>query len=120
MQNRMLVLMAVGLLCVSAWGVPDANAPGQVRASTAGRVGIISSEGVDSTATPAARGSGDVPDGYQPPAAPEPTQCEPPQVIEMRAGADGGDAAGATPLWGPDVTVYPGSLRSPSPVGSER
>ncbi len=58
----------------------------------------------------------DVPPGtVETPAAP--AQGESPQVLEM---SDQGNPAEPRPLWGQDIQVYSGSLRSPSSPGSER
>jgi hypothetical protein len=118
MQSRMIVLVAVALLCVTAWGVPDVNVPDQVRAATPRPAAARSSE--DAAPTRAARIPGDVPTGYQPPPAPAPTRGEPPQIVEMEVDADGRGPVEPKPLWGPDVTVYTGNLEGPSPAGSER
>jgi len=114
-KYKMIVIVAALFLCVTAWAVPDANAPAQTRAAAARPAVVRSSE--DAAPTRAVRVAGDIPGGYQRPPAPAPTPGEPPHVTEV---TDGGVPAEPTPLWGPDATVYTGSLRSPSPLGAER
>jgi len=116
----MTVILAAALLCVTAWAVTDANAPDQVRTATPRPASALSPDGVVTTPTPAVHSSSDIPDGYQPSPTPEPTQGEPPQVVEMTGGADGGGPIVPKPLWGPDVTVYGGSLKYLPTAGAER
>jgi hypothetical protein len=115
MKYKVTIILAAAFLCVTAWAVPDPNAPDQVRTATARPAAALSSE--DAAPTRALRVPGDIPAGYQPPPAPAPTMGEPPRVIEM---TDRGEPVEPKPLWGSDVTVYGGSVRSPSPRGSER
>jgi hypothetical protein len=115
MQHKMIVILAAMLLCVTAWAVPDANAPDQARTAASRPAAALSSE--DAVPTRAVRVPGDIPAGYQPPPAPAPTLGEPPRVIQM---TDGGAPVEPRPLWGPDAIVYTGDLRGPSPTGAER
>jgi hypothetical protein len=80
----------------------------------------MSLDGVGAAPTRAVRVPGDIPAGYQPPPPTAPTQGEPPRVIDMANGADSREPVEPKPLWGPDVTVYTGDLRSPFSTGAER
>lgn len=108
MKHKVIVILAVALLCVTAWAVPGLNAA------------ALSADGEDAAPTRAVRITGDAPAGYQPPPPSAPTQGEPPQIIEMTGGADGGAPLVPTPLWGPDVTVYGDTIRHLPAAGSER
>jgi hypothetical protein len=118
MKHKLTVMLAAALLCVTAWAIPDLNAQDHVRTATPRQTVARSSEGA--APTRAVRVPGDIPAGYQPPPAPAPTPGEPPQAIDMTNRTDGSGPVEPRPLWGPDVTVYTGDLRSPSPTGSER
>jgi hypothetical protein len=120
MQHKMIVVLSVVLLCVTAWAVPDANAPDQARAATPRPATSMSLDGVGAAPTRAVRTPGDIPAGYQPPTTPAATVDEPPQIIEMKGGAAGAGPVEPRPLWGPDVTVYDGGLKYMSEAGSER
>lgn len=96
----MIVMLAVALLCVTALAV--------------------SSDGDGATPTRAVRIPGDIPAGYQPPPPPAPTVGEPPQIVEMTGGADGGAPVEPKPLWGPDATVYSGNIKWLTDQKSER
>jgi hypothetical protein len=97
LQHKMIVILAVALLCITAWA--------------------ISADGDGAAPTRAVRVPGDIPAGYQPPSAPAPTQGEPPQLIEM---TDGGAPVEPKPLWGPDATVYSGNIKWLTDQKSER
>lgn len=102
----MIGILAATLVCAAAWAAPG-PAPLPVDSDCAAPTRVV-------------RVPGDVPAGYQPPPPPEPTEGEPPQVVDMSTGADSQEPCDPQPLWGPDVTVYTGDLRSPSPPRAER
>jgi len=120
MKHKVIVILAVALMCVTAWAVPDPYAQGQIRTATPRPAAALSADGEGAAPTRAMRVTEDAPAGYQPRPAPEPTQGEPPRIIEMTGGADGGGPIVPTPLWGPDVTVYGDTIRHLTPAGIER
>lgn len=77
----------------------------------------ISADGDGAPPTRAVRVPGDIPPGYQPPSAPEPTQGEPPQLVEV---TDREEPSEPKSLWGPDATVYSGNIKWLSDQKSER
>ncbi len=115
MTKKTVTIMLLVVFTVGVWALSDPNARNVlVPYNTRPFPAQGSSEG----AVPyRVVNEGDVPAGYQP-AEPEPVFYEPPRVI---AGLDDG-SPGENPrtLWGPDVLVRPGGLRSPTPFGSER
>jgi hypothetical protein len=93
----MTVILAVALMCITAWA--------------------ISADGDGGAPNRSVRVRGDIPAGCQPRPAPAPTSGEPPRVVEA---SDRALPVEPKPLWGQDITVYTGSLRSPSSPGAER
>jgi len=78
MQHKMMVLVAIAFLCVTARAVPDPYARDQVRTATPRPATALSADGEGAAPTRAIRVTDDAPAGHQPRPAPEPTQGEPP------------------------------------------
>ena len=115
MYSRATVIMAVAALFAVALATPDMNSRDRTR-NAAPHPGIAASS--ECAAPRLVREPGDIPAGYKPGPAPVPTQGEPPQVIVM---TDGETPAEPRPLWeDPDAEVFSGSMKGPSPAGSER
>jgi len=117
MKHKVIVILTVALLCVTAWAVPDPYTQDQVRTATPHPAAALSADGEGAAPTRAMRVSDDAPAGYQPPPPPAPTVGEPPRLVGV---TDSGEPADAPPLWGPDVTVYGDTIRHLTPAGSER
>jgi hypothetical protein len=117
MKHKVIVILAVALLCVTAWAVPDPYAQDQIRIATPRPAAALSADGEGAAPTRVVRDAGDTPAGYQALPPPAPTVGEPPQLVRP---IDGGEPAGSPPLWGPDVTVYGDTIRHCTPAGSER
>lgn len=96
----MTVILTTAFLCVTA--------------------SAVSVDGDGAAPTRAVRVLGDTPVGYQPPPPPVPTDGEPPQIVKITGGADGGAPVEPRPLWGLDATVYSGNLKYITPYKSER
>ncbi len=108
-----LVIILAGF-CPIVWAQVDLNSTGQKYVPPSVKTTVFSSEDAPIRTW---KNTGDIPDGYRPGPAPLPTLGEPPRVLEI---TDGGEPAEPYPLWGPDIVVYSGNLRSPSPSASER
>jgi len=107
-KHNVIIAVAALFLCVTAGAVPSSDVQRPVAVSVDG-------EAVGPTRV--VRDVSDAPAGYNalPPRAP--TVGEPPQLVRP---TDGGEPAGLSPVWGPDVTVYGDTIRHLTPAGSER
>lgn len=115
MKRQILIASLMILTGIGFQAQADQNAVGAVRYNDIAP--FVPSGSSELSAPTRVVTEGDMSAGYQVKPA-MPVYYEPPQVGEV---IDQGGAEGEPqPLWGPDVQVYAGPLRSPSPIRSER
>lgn len=109
-----IVTLALVLMLSSIWAAVDRNAPGTLFQD---RFPVFQNGGSSEGAVPYRfTNEGDVlPGQVDKPAAP--AVGAPPQILEM---TDEGNPVEPKPLWGEDIQVYDGGIKSPVPAGSER
>ncbi|MGQ9707686.1 MAG: T9SS type A sorting domain-containing protein [bacterium] len=113
MRSKIIVLASV-LMLSSLWAVVDPNAVG---VQYQDKVPVFHNSGSSEGAVPQRfTKEGDALPG-QIENQPLPAVGEPPQVLQI---TDEGRPSEPKPLWGEDIQVYSGDIRSPTPLGSER
>lgn len=115
MKRLILIASLILLAGIGFQAQADQNAVGAVRYND---IASFASSGSSEISAPTrVVTEGDIPAGYRPTPA-LPVYYEPPQVGEV-VDQEGLEEE-PLPLWGPDVQVYAGALRSPAPIRSER
>jgi len=114
MKERISVLVLILILSTSVWALADRNTPSALDRN---KTGYVQNSGSSEAGIPCpVQDEGDaLPGRVEKPAAP--AFGEPPQILQI---TDEGTPAEPKPLWGEDIQVYSGGIKSPTIPGSER